>query len=38
MYELGVVHRNIQRTERSIADALARFFVPRPMKPWVVSA
>ena len=25
MYELGVVHRNIQRTERSIADALARF-------------
>ena len=25
MYDLGVVHRNIQRTERSIADALARF-------------
>lgn len=25
MYELGVVYRNIQRTEASVADALARF-------------
>ena len=25
MYELGVVHRNIQRTDRAVADALARY-------------
>ena len=25
MYELGVVHRNIQRTEAPVADALAHF-------------
>src|SRR5690606_18865250 len=25
MYELGVVHRNIQRTEASVADGLARY-------------
>ena len=25
MYELGVVYRNIQRTEASVADGLAKF-------------
>jgi 4-oxalmesaconate hydratase len=38
MYELGVVYRNITRTDRATADALAASARPRCTRPWAASA